>query len=119
MGYNDETGRDDGVGFNVNLPLSRGASWAQWRVAFHEACARRRAFAPAVPVVSPGVHTFKGDPLSAFQLESDDFRRLGAGIAALGLPTVYIMEGGYAIDDIGVNVTEALHGHVQLQGGAE
>jgi len=113
LGYADEIGRNDGVGFNVNLPLSRGAAWAQWRVAFDEACARVRAFAPDVLVVSLGVDTFKGDPLSAFQLESDDFRRLGAGIAALELPTVYIMEGGYAIEDIGVNVTNTLHGHGQ------
>lgn len=111
LGYADETGVDSGLGHTVNLPLPRGVRWAEWSEAFRTACAHVRDFAPDVLVVSLGVDTFKGDPLSAFQLESEDFPQIGAGIAALHLPTVYIMEGGYAIDEIGVNVVNVLGGH--------
>jgi acetoin utilization deacetylase AcuC-like enzyme len=31
-------------------------------------------------------------------------------IASLGLPTVIVMEGGYAVDALGVNVAEFLSG---------
>ena len=31
-------------------------------------------------------------------------------IAALGLPTLFVMEGGYAVGDIGTNVANVLEG---------
>jgi acetoin utilization deacetylase AcuC-like enzyme len=37
-----------------------------------------------------------------------DFPRLGARIAALGLPTVLVQEGGYAVAGIGDNVVGVL-----------
>jgi acetoin utilization deacetylase AcuC-like enzyme len=41
-------------------------------------------------------------------LRGDDFPRLGARIAALGLPTVLVQEGGYAVAEIGDNVAAVL-----------
>lgn len=115
LGYADETGTGAGTGFNVNLPLSRGADWAVWSDALNTACTHVTAFAPDVVVVSLGVDTFKDDPLSAFRLEREDFLRVGERIAALALPTVYLLEGGYAIDDIGANVVNVLRGHLSRQ----
>lgn len=53
-------------------------------------------------------HTYLRDPLGTFQLERHDFTRAGAAIAGLGLPTVIIQEGGYAVDAIGANVATFL-----------
>ncbi len=61
-------------------------------------------------VVSLGVDTFKDDPISRFRLESDDFTACGRRIAALGLPTLFVMEGGYAVEAIGVNAVTGLTG---------
>lgn len=61
-------------------------------------------------VVSLGVDTFAGDPISAFRLESDDFLEVGRRLAGLGLPTVFLLEGGYAVEEIGVNVAKVLSG---------
>ncbi len=71
---------------------------------------RVAAHAPEVLVVSLGVDTFAGDPISRFTLTSDDFTELGRRIAMSGLPTQFVMEGGYALDEIGVNTVNLLAG---------
>ena len=63
-------------------------------------------------MVSLGVDTYKDDPISSFKLESEHYLRVGERIAQLKKPTVYLMEGGYAIDAIGVNVVNTLAGHL-------
>ena len=61
-------------------------------------------------MISLGVDTFKDDPISQFTLESPDYVTIGARIGALGLPTLFVMEGGYAVEDIGVNAVNVLTG---------
>lgn len=36
---------------------------------------------------------------------------MGARIAALGLPTLFVMEGGYAVEEIGINAVNVLEGY--------
>ena len=62
-------------------------------------------------MVSLGVDTYKDDPISQFKLDSPDYLRMGERIAALGLPTLFIMEGGYAVEAIGVNAVNVLQGY--------
>jgi acetoin utilization deacetylase AcuC-like enzyme len=38
------------------------------------------------------------------------FRRIGAAIAQLGLPTIFVQEGGYLSDILGANLTVTLGG---------
>ncbi|SIL61439.1 Acetylpolyamine aminohydrolase [Mycobacteroides abscessus subsp. abscessus] len=59
--------------------------------------------------------TFEGDPISGFSLCSDDYLRVGEDIAYAHLPTVFVLEGGYAVDAIGVNVSNVLEGYVACQ----
>jgi acetoin utilization deacetylase AcuC-like enzyme len=35
----------------------------------------------------------------------------GATIAGLNLPTLFVMEGGYAVEEIGVNTVNVLEGY--------
>lgn len=109
-GHGDERGRDAGAGFNLNLPLPLGADFAQWSAALEIACGALATFAPEVLVVSLGVDTYKNDPISAFALEYEDFPLVGRRLRALNLPTLFIMEGGYAVDMVGVNVVGVLTG---------
>ena len=108
LGHADETGRGAGIGYNVNYPLPAGSSNERWFEALGEACARIGDYRPAALVVSLGVDTFAGDPISTFRLEAPEYRRLGRELAKLGLPTVFILEGGYAVAEIGDNVAEVL-----------
>ena len=57
-----------------------------------------------------GVDTFEKDPISFFKLESGDFLRIGKLISELEIPTHFVMEGGYDIKELGVNVVNVLQG---------
>jgi acetoin utilization deacetylase AcuC-like enzyme len=110
LGYADERGKGRGEGFNVNYPMARGTTFARWREALADALKRIRRFKADVLVVSLGVDTYEKDPISFFKLKSADFLRYGALIAGLKMPTLFVMEGGYAIEAIGVNTVNVLEG---------
>ncbi len=114
LGYADETGEGEGEGFNLNLPMPAGTAWREYSAALNTALARIREFGPDALVVSLGVDTFKADPISHFRLENEDYLRMGESIAGLNAPTLFVMEGGYAVDDIGVNTVNVLTGFEQL-----
>jgi acetoin utilization deacetylase AcuC-like enzyme len=110
LGHADETGDGAGLGYNMNVPLPHGATSGQWFAALETACIKLAGFAPDALVVSLGVDTFGGDPLSKFTLQSADFLRIGERISYLGLPTAFVFEGGYAVAEIGINVVNVLEG---------
>ena len=109
-GHADEVGEGEGEGATLNLPLPRGTDLAAYRPALEAALARIADFAPELLVVSYGADTFAGDPISHFTLQTADYATLAARIAALGLPTLIVMEGGYAVDALGANVAAFLSG---------
>ncbi len=74
-----------------------------------------RNFSPELLVISLGVDTFKDDPISHFLLESQDFFGMGEIIATVGAPTLFVMEGGYMVDEIGINAVNVLHGYESKQ----
>ncbi|MAB00260.1 MAG: acetylpolyamine amidohydrolase [Stappia sp.] len=110
LGHAQETGEGDGEGFNVNLPLAPGADWAIWSAALEESLGRISAFGADTLIVSLGLDTYEKDPISRFRLVSEDFLRMGERLAGLRLPTTFIMEGGYAVEAIGVNCVNTLAG---------
>ena len=116
LGYADELGEGTGEGFNVNYPLPPGTPYAIWREALDDALKRIASYAPDALVVSLGVDTFEKDPISFFKLKSEDFTDYGRRIEALGLPTLFVMEGGYAVEEIGVNTVNVLDGFLQGNG---
>ena len=110
LGYADEIGEGAGEGFNLNLPLAAGSAWEPWSAALELGCQRIQAYTPDVVLVSLGVDTFKEDPISQFKLDSPDYLRMGERIARLGKPTLFVMEGGYAVEEIGINAVNVLQG---------
>ncbi|MGE0212575.1 MAG: histone deacetylase family protein [Parvibaculaceae bacterium] len=110
LGYADETGEGEGAGFNVNYPMAPGAKYEKWGKALEDACRKVKRYGPDALVVSLGVDTFKKDPISFFKLDSEDFTTYGARIAKLKLPTLFVMEGGYAVEEIGINTVNVLEG---------
>jgi acetoin utilization deacetylase AcuC-like enzyme len=113
LGHADETGSGAGAGCNRNYPLPWGTGFGLWSQALEDACGRLETYRPEALVVSLGVDAFKGDPISRFELASDDFSTIGARIAALELPTLFVMEGGYAVAEIGRNAVNVLTGFEQ------
>ena len=116
LGYADERGEGDGAGCNLNLPLARGTGFDAWRGALAHALRAIRAFGAQALVLSLGVDTFEGDPISGFRLASSDYLRVGEDLAAAGLPTAFVFEGGYAVAEVGVNAVNVLAGFAQRAG---
>ena len=110
MGYADETGAGAGEGATLNLPMPPGTPWAVWAEALETALEAIDRFGPELLVVSFGADTFERDPISFFKLTSDDFTRLGARLAQMRRPTLIVMEGGYAVGDLGTNTANLLAG---------
>lgn len=110
LGFEEEKGQGAGEGFNANYSLPSGTNFKAWRDALSDAINRIATYNPDFLVVSLGVDTFSADPISSFQLQSEDFTTYGADLAELGLPTLFVMEGGYAISEIGVNTVNVLSG---------
>ena len=110
LGYADERGTGAGEGATHNYPLPFGTTWDGYAEALAAACGVIRAWGPDAIVVSLGVDTYEHDPISEFKLTKGDYPRMGEALASLGRPTMFVMEGGYAVDDIGVNAVSVLTG---------
>ena len=113
LGYPDERGAGAGTGCNLNLPLPRGTDFVRWREAMRQALAAIAGFGAEALVVSLGLDTFASDPIAGFQLRSDDYLAVGEDLAAAGLPTLFVFEGGYAVSELGVNAVNVLEGFAQ------
>ena len=109
-GHAEETGTGAGADCTWNFPLPLGSGPDRWFDALESACKRIRDYRPEALIVSLGVDTFERDPISSFKLRSADYLEFGRVVARLGLPTLFALEGGYALDAIGLNVTNALVG---------
>jgi acetoin utilization deacetylase AcuC-like enzyme len=110
MGFADEHGEGAGIGANLNLPLPANTDWALYEQALARGLAAVEAFGPDVLLVSLGLDTYIHDPIASFRLKPADYLRLGEKIATLGRPTMFVFEGGYAIEALGEITANVLEG---------
>lgn len=110
LGYSDEHGIGAGEGCNLNIPLPTGSDFQTWQAALMQGLSAISRFGAEALVVALGVDTFEGDPISQFKLASADYLKIGAYIKQAGLSTVFVLEGGYAVAEVGVNVANVLEG---------
>jgi acetoin utilization deacetylase AcuC-like enzyme len=109
LGFANEKGWGAGEGFTRNFPLPPGTDWSAYAPALDAAIEHIRKFGPDGVIVSLGVDTAIEDP-DSFRLVEADYPRLGAAIGALGMPTVFLQEGGYELSALGRNVVNVLRG---------
>ena len=111
LGYADETGTGSGEGYNCNFPMPWGTRWDDYRQCLEQGLAQIRQYSPHALVISLGVDSYEKDPISRFKLKSEHFLEMGSKIAQqVHCPSLFIMEGGYAVDEIGINVVNLLTG---------
>lgn len=111
LGYEDETGNGKGLGFNLNLPLPLHATgWNEYQRALEIALGRIEEYQPDYLVVSLGLDTYERDPISFFNIKTPDYLELGRCLAALKKPTLFVFEGGYAMETLGTNTVSVLEG---------
>ncbi len=109
-GAADERGEGPGRGTTCNVPLPAGTDDEAYLRALETVAERVMSFAPTALVVSLGLDAAGGDPLGSLALTTNGYRTLGARLAALELPTVLILEGGYGLDELGALATAVLDG---------
>jgi len=110
-GYASETGEGQGADCNINYPLPlNSTNWAVYSGVLTKALGQIGKFGAEALIVSLGLDTFEGDPISQFKLCTRDYLQMGNMIAAANLPTLLVLEGGYDMDELGTNVVTVLEG---------
>ncbi len=109
-GFEDERGEGEGEGCNLNLPMPHGASEALFLERLEEAAAAVKEFGAEVLVLSLGFDIYALDPQSKVAVSAEGFGRLGAAIAAMGLPCLVVQEGGYHLESLADNARRFFHG---------
>ena len=111
-GWIDEIGKDEGEGFNVNIPLPAGTAGD----AYEEAWVRLvlpvlQEMHPDWILVSAGFDGHVDDPLANICLREPDYGRMAWRLARLAPGRlVFFLEGGYELDAIASSVAVAMDG---------
>jgi acetoin utilization deacetylase AcuC-like enzyme/ribosomal protein S18 acetylase RimI-like enzyme len=100
-GFEDERGVDEGLGYNLNIPLPEHADDDVYALALKRALAAVDRHRPRFLVVSLGLDIARNDPTGDFRCTVRTFVRIGRELAALGLPVLCVQEGGYNTRQIG------------------
>ncbi|ETN46790.1 uncharacterized protein HMPREF1541_00979 [Cyphellophora europaea CBS 101466] len=116
-GAESEVGIGAGEGFNVNLPLPVDASVDAYLDKLALAVQRIREYKPAFVVVSLGFDTYETDPIGKFRIATEDYegiaRRAREALARDGVgecKSLVVLEGGYVVEKLGVNLLSWLKG---------
>ncbi len=107
-GRADERGAGAGLGLNRNWPLPLRVDDAAYLAVLDEALGVIAEYAPRYLLVSLGLDAAEGDLIGKFRITTAGFHEIGRRIAALGLPTVIVQEGGYRIETLGANAVAFL-----------
>ena len=109
-GHAHERGAGAGLGYNLNLPLARGSNDDVFLATLETALTRVRAFGTDALIIALGLDAYIGDPFKGLAITTSGFAHIGAAIASLKLPTIFVQEGGYLCDELGDNLTSVLSG---------
>jgi acetoin utilization deacetylase AcuC-like enzyme len=116
-GYADECGEGPGAGCNVNRAVPPGSGDEAWLAALGRLVDAVEDHAPAALVVSLGVDAAADDPAAPLEVTAAGFHAAGATLGALGLPTVFVQEGGYVPERLAELVDEVLTGYEEATDG--
>jgi acetoin utilization deacetylase AcuC-like enzyme len=108
VGHASERGTGEGAGANLNIPLSPGSGDGLFLDGVAALAEAASAHGSTAVVVSLGVDAAAEDPESPLEVTRDGYHEAGARLAALGLPTVLVQEGGYHLPSLGGLVTAFL-----------
>jgi acetoin utilization deacetylase AcuC-like enzyme len=99
-GWADERGGDGAVNTNRNYPLPIGTVGRVYLEYLTKLLEEINQFQPEAIVVSIGFDTYIHDKIGKFNLKAEDYDQAGTLLAELGLPTLFVQEGGYDVRSI-------------------
>lgn len=113
LGDPSETGEDEGIGYNLNIIVPKDSTYQAYeKILKKQIIPTIKAYSPESLIISAGFDTYKLDPIGGFQIETEDYQKMGKLFFDLELPTVILQEGGYYTKDLGKNVLSFLKGFI-------
>jgi acetoin utilization deacetylase AcuC-like enzyme len=115
-GMTRETGKGDGVGFTVNVPLQPGEGDGAVKQAFDTLLEPlARAFTPQLILVSAGYDAQAGDPLGDLLFSQTSYQWMTARLVQMAEETgaagpLCFLEGGYSPGMLAASVVATLKG---------
>jgi acetoin utilization protein AcuC len=99
-GFEDETGKGPGAGYNVNVPLPAEAYDEAFLLALDRAVVPAlQGFSPDVLVVELGMDILAGDPLTHLRLTNNVVVEAVERLMRLDRPTLFVGGGGYHVEN--------------------
>ena len=99
-GFVDEIGKDEGLGFTINVPLPPQSGDDIFLDAVKGFLPYAEAFAPDVVAVSAGFDAHRFDPLLDLQVTAGTFYEIGRLLAERFDHLFATLEGGYSVKDL-------------------
>jgi len=121
-GHWSETGRADGEGFTINVPLSPGKTDSDYLYIFDKILSPiAEKFRPDFILVSAGFDIYEQDPLGGMQITAEGFGALANALMRLAHKhckdkILFALEGGYNLQGLSSGSKEVL---LQLSGQKE
>jgi len=118
-GHQKETGRGDGEGSTINVPLPARAGDKSFERVWDEILtASVERFLPNIILVSAGFDAHWDDPLAALQLTTSGYHRLSSRLLELAnrfceKRMLFVLEGGYTPETLADNIHACLHALTQ------
>ena len=115
-GAEEETGKDSGSGFTINIPLSYNTEPQEYLKFFEDILEKRiKPFNPQFILISSGFDAYRLDPISGLSLEASDYNKLTKLTQNVAKDCcdgriVSCLEGGYHLLDLPKCIEEHLNG---------
>ncbi|MGR3301125.1 MAG: histone deacetylase family protein [Candidatus Scalindua sp.] len=115
-GSAEETGKDSGAGFTINIPLSYNTEPQEYLKLFEDILEKRiKPFEPQFILISSGFDAYRLDPISGLSLETSDYNKLTKLTQNIAKDCcdgriVSCLEGGYHLLDLPKCIEEHLNG---------
>jgi len=115
-GAEEETGKDSGAGFTINMPLSYNTEPQEYLKLFEDVMEQRiKPFKPQFILISSGFDAYRLDPISGLNLEASDYNKLTKLTQNIANDCcdgriVSCLEGGYHLLDLPKCIEEHLNG---------
>jgi acetoin utilization deacetylase AcuC-like enzyme len=110
-GYSDEVGSGAGRGTNLNIPLPEHVAGEDYLDLLERAIDQAvTSWDTDLIVVSLGFDTFHADGSGDAQLRTEDYHAMGQAMTRPGIPVLAVLEGGYAVESLGPNLSSWIHG---------
>ncbi|CAJ0838774.1 20593_t:CDS:2 [Entrophospora sp. SA101] len=115
-GDESEIGIGEGESYNINVPLSKNTDDQQYLEQLKNIINNKIIpYNANYLAVSLGVDTYKDDPIGGLNLTSECYLEIGKLIKSINLPTLFVLEGGYHLETIGINLnTKMTFVHIRL-----